>query len=113
MYPKEIRKTGYTVVIIHEIEDTENDNIDVHVKLDSGEHYIGSLFTIANLQKLMQKNIDTGEYNSGQYLWASDMVIMRDLKEETILETIQYLIDKDEIHYTFGSYDSDEKKHKT
>lgn len=105
---KIIQQDGYIVTIIDEIEDIENDNIDVHVEFNSEGSYIGSLFTIANIQKLVEKNMRTGECNSGQYFWASDMVIIRDLKEETILEMIQHLINKDELKYTFGYYPNDD-----
>lgn len=104
MYPKTIQQDGYEVIIIDEVEEIENDNIDVHVKFQDSKHYIATFFTIANLQKLMDKNVHTGECNSGQYFWASDMVIIQDLREETILESIQYLIKEDELDYTFGYY---------
>jgi hypothetical protein len=79
---KIIFPSGYSVLNI------DNDNIDVNVVLPNGEVYFGTLFTIANIQCLMDKE---GEH----YFWATDMIVVKDLSEEMIYKAIKELINSD------------------
>lgn len=76
--------TGY------HFESVLNDNIDIYVILENGEVYYFTLFTLDNIQTIMNK--DTGL--SSMYFWATDMLIVRNLNIETIKSSIKDLVDK-------------------
>lgn len=98
---KYIAKDGYKVIIMHQVQDIENDNIDVEVRFPDQTRYSATLVTLKNIQELMTNYQKTGECNYGQYFWCSNIFIIRDLREETILEAIQSLIDEDEFTQAF------------
>lgn len=39
----------------YQVKDVFNDNIDIHIILESGEVYTADLFTLANIKDLMSK----------------------------------------------------------
>lgn len=58
-----------------------NDNIDINIILSNGDVYWGTLFTIRNIQFLLQKE-------AGSCFWATNMLIVKDLRKETLREAI-------------------------
>ncbi|NSL88295.1 hypothetical protein ECE50_015755 [Chitinophaga sp. Mgbs1] len=70
---------GYTINDIH------NDNIDLHVILPDGDVYFATFFTLLNIKSLMEKDHIT-------YFWATDMVIVADLRKETIKSAVQQFV---------------------
>ncbi len=86
----------YSIHVHHGLDgvDPADDNIDVEVTFDDGSRYAATFFTLENLRSLFEKNERTGEFVGGLYLWASDMVIVRELTEASIAETIADLIKK-------------------
>ncbi|MBS1538627.1 MAG: hypothetical protein JST20_12860 [Bacteroidetes bacterium] len=64
--------TGY------QVNDIYNDNIDVHFITEFGEAYFAVVYTLENIAYLMKKDNTT-------CFWGEDMVIVSDLREETIL----------------------------
>lgn len=74
-----------------------DDNVDVEIKLDNGEVFYATFFTIANIESLFKKNRDTGECKDGLYLWASDMILVEKLSEPVIRNTIDDLIKTGEL----------------
>lgn len=86
---KIIIPAGYTV------QNTENDNIDVNIVLSNGQVYYGTLFTILNIQSLMKQQNDL-------YFWAEDMIIVRDLKKETIKNAVFKIIDDELLEVSFS-----------
>ena len=85
---------AYSIHVHHGLEgvDPADDNVDVEVRFDDGSRYAGTFFTLNNLRSLFEKNERTGECKGGLYLWASDMVIVRELSEVSIYETVADLI---------------------
>ncbi len=79
--------------------DPNNDNVDIEVHFDSGERHLATFFTLENIYSLFQGNKTTKECKSGLYFWASDMIIVERLTEETIRETIEDLISNDEMKH--------------
>ncbi len=75
----------------------DDDNVDVEIKLDSGEMFYATFFTITNIASLFKKNRDTGECKEGLYLWASDMILVEKLSESVIRNTIDDLIKAGEL----------------
>jgi hypothetical protein len=72
--------------------DALDDNVDVFVDFVTGERYVATFFTIANIQRLMDKDAETGECAGGLYFWATDMVIVRSLTRQNIERTIADLL---------------------
>lgn len=77
--------TGY------KINDYYNDFIDIIVILPNGAMHFGTAYTLDNIQETMDRLNHT-------YFWATDFFIVKDLKIETILNTIDKSIDE-------GSFD--------
>jgi len=76
----------------YHLSDTLNNNLDINVILGNDKVYFFTLFTLENINYLMNKK--DSEF-SNLYFWANDMLIVKDLKLETIKKTISDLIDKD------------------
>lgn len=72
----------------YQIKDVSNSNIDINIILKSGDVYWGTLFTIENIQHLLNKDGDP-------CFWATDMLIVKDLTEKTIREAIDRMIKDD------------------
>lgn len=65
--------TGYRNDNVH------NDNVDLYIIREDSAVYVVTLFTIDNIKSLMQR---LGE----SWFWATDMVVVKDLKMQTIKE---------------------------
>jgi hypothetical protein len=93
----------YSIHVRHGLGDVDraDDNVDVEVTFADGSRYAATFFTQNNLRSLFAKNERTGECKGGLYLWASNMVIVRDLSEESISETVADLIAQDEFEGSF------------
>jgi phosphoribosylformimino-5-aminoimidazole carboxamide ribotide isomerase len=90
-----------------ELKSNDN-NLDVHVFLDSGEHYVATFFTLENLKTLMTHYETSGECNSGQYFCDSDMIIVRQITEKVLLETVQDMLDHNELDWAFSLVEDDD-----
>lgn len=86
--------------------DVDDDNVDVEVTLPDGARYAATFFTLANIQSLFRKNIQTGECDGGLYLWASDMIIVRQLTQETIERAVDDLMASGEFSGAFSRLES-------
>lgn len=82
--------------------DPADDNVDVEVRFEDGPRYATTFFTLNNLRSLFAKNERTGECKNGLYLWASDMVILKELSEVSISETVANLIAEGEFEGAFS-----------
>lgn len=80
---------------IHEI----NDNIDVEIRLEDGQVFSATLFSLECISDTMTNYQDSGECLNGKYFWASDMVIVKDLKLETINDIVKDLVESGEYKY--------------
>jgi hypothetical protein len=60
-----------------------------------------------NLRLLFEKNEQIGDCKDGLYLWASDMVIVKELTEMSISETVADLIAHGEFEGAFSELASD------
>jgi len=72
--------------------DIHDDNIDVEVELPGGRRFVATFFTLQNIHSLFNKNLETGECSGGLYLWAADMILVKDLNLGTISATISSLL---------------------
>ncbi len=80
-----------------QVKDILNDNIDINIIFENGDTYFATLFTIKNVEYLMKTA--TNEIEK-KYFWATDMIIVKDLMEKTINETIEHIINA----YNFKDY---------
>lgn len=86
--------------------DLQRDNVDVEVVFDDGRRFSATFFTLTNLQLLFEKNKASGECESGLYLWASNMIIVRDLSLESIERTVKGLLSSSEFETAFAALPS-------
>ena len=80
--------------------DPIDDNVDVRVYIGDCA-YAATFFTLRNLESLFEKNSQSGACASGLYLWAADMILVRNLTESTIERTIADLISSGEFEVAF------------
>jgi hypothetical protein len=77
-------------------------NVDVEVALADGSRWGATFFTLSNIEALFEKNRRTGECHGGLYFWATGMIIVRQLDQETIEATIEALRDDGEFEQVFN-----------
>lgn len=99
-----IQRNDYQLTIYNGIAplDPYNDNVDVQVTFPSGESFSAVFFTLQNIATLMKDYEKTGEGANGLYFWTSDMVIVQELTEQTICETIDNLLADGEFGSVFS-----------
>ncbi|TJZ61987.1 hypothetical protein FAZ15_05600 [Sphingobacterium olei] len=69
----------------YQVSDIYDDNLDINIILDDGSVYFGTLFTLANINKLMVGSRD-------RYFWSTDMLIVEDLSHEGINSSIEAVL---------------------
>ncbi len=82
--------------------DPNNDNVDVQVTFPNGESFSAVFFTLQNIVTLMKHYKKTGECAKGLYFWTSNMMIVQELTEEIICETIDNLLAEGEFESVFS-----------
>ena len=89
-----LQHNGYRLTIYSGIAplDPDNDNVDVQVTFPNGDNFSATLFTLQNIDTLMQRYTKIGECAAGLYFWASNMIIVQKLTEQTICEAIDDLL---------------------
>lgn len=65
---------------------------DVHVRLENGELYVATFYTLDRLRVRMEECRVDGGYSNGSYFVDESMVIVRDLDEATIVATVRDLV---------------------
>lgn len=53
-------------------------NVDVEVRLADGSRWSATMFTLAEVERLMARWAATGEYGGGSHFWCSDGLIVRE-----------------------------------
>jgi len=91
--------------LLQKVESTEDDNVDAIVSLPTGEKRTVTFFTVKNLQSIMERHRSTGECLSGKYFWATDMVIVRDLRRVTLDAVVADMIESGELNSASGPVD--------
>ena len=62
-------------------------NVDVEVQ-DRDGRWSATFFTLLNLQTLLDGYRRSGECASGTYLWATDMIVVRELNAQVIIKSV-------------------------
>jgi len=89
------------VTVLNLGENPELDSCDVVVELPSGERLGATFFTQSYVAMLMEKNRRTGEFASGKYLWAANMIIVERLDVNVIEATVDDLLSDGQLHLAF------------
>ena len=99
-----LQHNGYRLTIYGGIAslDPDNDNVDVQVTFPNGDDFSATFFTLQNIDTLMQHYTQTGECAAGSYFWASNMIIVQKLTEQTICEAIDDLLAEEEFTSIFS-----------
>ncbi|MFE1774246.1 hypothetical protein [Streptomyces sp. NPDC059008] len=75
-------------------------NVDVEVRLaKDGSRWSATVFTVAEVARLMEKGARTGEDLDGRYFWCSDGLIVRDPGIENMAQVIAGLLDSGEFEH--------------
>jgi hypothetical protein len=100
---KQLKGHGYSIIILAgDGIDLFDNNIDVEVHFDDGRRYMGTVFTYRNIESLFHRYTRTGECRNGLYVWGSDMVVVRDLRDETIAEMVAGLLEEGALDGAFS-----------
>lgn len=91
------------VTLLGEVDDVLDDNVDVVIRLPQGEVRTSTFFTMKNIEAIIARYRASGECLSGRFFWSKDMVIVEDLRMETILEIVHELVRSGEYRHAFGS----------
>ena len=96
----EIVRPGYRLWSPHDwpTDQRGGGNIDVHVFLDGGEHYVGTVFALENVSVLLEK-FTREERLPG--VWSTGMVIVERVDEATTVALIDRLIEVKELASAF------------
>ena len=99
-----VQRDDYQLTIYSGIAplDPDNDNVNVQVTFPNGESFSAVFFTLQNIDTLMKKYKKTGECADGLYFWASNMMIVQELTEQTICEIIDNLLAEEEFEFVFS-----------
>ena len=99
-----VQRDDYQLTIYSGIAplDPDNDNVDVQVTFPNGESFSTVFFTLQNIDTLMKKYKKTGECADGSYFWTSNMIIVQELTEQTLCETIDNLLAEEEFESVFS-----------
>ena len=96
-----MRKLGFeefdVTVLSNELWDVRDDNIDIEVDLRDGRRFAATFFTVKNLTSLLEKFRESGECANGTFVWAVEMIVLRDLTDVSIHATIRDLITTEKI----------------
>lgn len=62
-----------------------DDNLDLNIVLPNGNVFFSTFFTIYNIKRLLEEE-------HSQYFWSTDMIVIDNLKKETIKHVVSNLI---------------------
>ncbi|MCX4458571.1 hypothetical protein OOK58_42430 [Streptomyces sp. NBC_01728] len=80
-------------------------NVDVFVDLEDGSRWSATVFTVAEVERLMKTWAGTDEALGGRYFWVSDGLIVRDPGIDNMTQVIAGLIETDELSGIFQRLD--------
>ncbi|MEU2854563.1 hypothetical protein ABZ658_23045 [Streptomyces syringium] len=82
-------------------------NVDVFVDLQDGSRWTATLFTVGEVERLMDVWAESGEALGGRFFWVSDGLIVRDPGVESMSQVIAGLIETDEFSTVFQRIEDD------
>lgn len=103
---------NFSIEVIGEIEDPDDDNVDVFVHFENGEQYFASFFTLKNIERLNRKNRESGECSYGLYFWSSDMIIIEEITTENIRKSVEDFLETSGFYIAFEAANKSAKERK-
>ncbi|KES07580.1 hypothetical protein BU52_08930 [Streptomyces toyocaensis] len=82
-------------------------DVDVDVRLADGSRWTATVFTVAEVARLMEERAQTGENLGGRYFWCSDGLIVRDPGIENMAQVLAGLIDSGEYRHVLQRCDDE------
>jgi hypothetical protein len=89
-------REDFEVEFIHTIDNPDNDNEDIIISY-KGQRYSATVFTLENIKSIIDRHAVSGECANGLYFYCPDLIIVKNLKRATILDTISNIISEGEI----------------
>ncbi|TBO61557.1 hypothetical protein EYS09_00745 [Streptomyces kasugaensis] len=83
-------------------------NVDAEVRLPDGSRWSTTIFTVAEIERLMTQWADTGEALNGRYFWCSDGLIVKEPGVLPMAKVIMGLLDNGEFHQVLQRLDDSE-----
>ncbi len=81
--------------------DSSYDYTDVIVELSTQKKFIASFFSYKSIEQLKLHHQKTGEYLSGKYFQANNMVLVENCSKENVITIIRELIEEGEFNQIF------------
>ncbi|WP_344323760.1 hypothetical protein [Streptomyces macrosporus] len=82
-------------------------NVDVEVRPADGSRWSATVFTVAEVERLMEKGTRTGEDLGGRCFWCSDGLIVRDPGIENMARVLAGLLDSGEFEQVLQRLDDE------
>ncbi|MFE7116126.1 hypothetical protein ACFU99_11975 [Streptomyces sp. NPDC057654] len=76
-------------------------NVDVEVRLADGSRWSATVFTVAEVERLMESWSRSGEALGGRYFWCADGLVVRDSGIDAMTQVIRGLLDAGEFGDVF------------
>ena len=83
---------NFRMTLLNASADLFDDNVDAEVELADGRKFSCTFFTLFNIRSLMSIYKTSGECCNGRYFWALDMILVEDLRLQTLEATIADMI---------------------
>ena len=90
-------KSRFTLELIHETFDTDDDNIDAIVRIDDVRSFGVTFFTLKNISTLFEKWKISGENFNGSYFSAIDCVIVEKLEYSLLRQVIADMLQQNDM----------------
>jgi hypothetical protein len=89
-------EVGFALGSAEEIETVEN--VDVFVRLADGSEWTATVFTLAEVHRLMDRWAVSGEALGGKYFWCWDALFIRNAGVAAIVDVLAGLVASNEVH---------------
>lgn len=90
-------EAGFALGSAEGVENVENvENVDVFVRRSDGSEWTATVFTLAEVHRLMDRWAESGEAQAGAYFWCSDGLIVRDAGVAAMVEVLAGLVASDD-----------------
>lgn len=89
-----VRRAGYEICFVPSDGEDLDDvcNIDMWVTLDDGDRWSGTVFTLDEVSRIMDRWRETGECLDGGYFWVWDGLIVREPGIPGMVGVIDHLV---------------------
>ncbi|MFE7128144.1 hypothetical protein [Streptomyces sp. NPDC057617] len=102
-----VRTNGFEALFLPSPDEMLDEvcNVDAEVHLPDGSRWSATIFTVAEVSRLMRRWEETGEAAGGRCFWCSDGLIVRDPGIAGIVDVIAQLLASGEFDGAFHRLD--------